>query len=166
MDLTASMETIRKIGELGADVLASPRMQGLRGFIQHGRVTRYEHCLSVCYIALRMAQRLHIAVDERSLVRGALLHDYFLYDWHDPDNLRLFHGFTHPGEALRAALEEFELNDVERNVIHRHMFPLTPVPPRYREAVLVSIADKVSAVMETFGVRSGMRVISMCRSVR
>ena len=160
------MDTVRKIGELGADVLDSPKMQGLRGFIQHGRVTRYDHCLSVCYIALRMAQRLNIAVDERSMVRGALLHDYFLYDWHDPDNMRPLHGFTHPGEALRSALEEFELNDVERNVIHRHMFPLTPVPPRYREAVLVSLADKISAVLETFGVRSEMRVISLCRSVR
>lgn len=160
------METVRKISELGADVLASPKMQGLRSYMQHGRVTRYDHCLSVCYIALRMAQRLNIAVDERSMVRGALLHDYFLYDWHDPDNLRPLHGFTHPGEALRSALEEFELNDVERNVIHRHMFPLTPVPPRYREAVLVSLADKVSAVLETFGVRSEMRVISLCRGVR
>ena len=166
MESTTSMETVRKIGELGADVLASPKMQGLRGFIQHGRVTRYDHCLAVCYIALRMAQRLNIAVDERSMVRGALLHDYFLYDWHDPDNLRPLHGFTHPGEALRSALEEFELNAVERNVIHRHMFPLTPVPPRYREALLVSLADKISAVLETFGVRSEMRVISLCRSVR
>ena len=166
MESTASMETIRKIGELGADVLASPRMQALRGFIQHGRVTRYEHCLSVCYIALRLAQRMNIRVDERSMVRGALLHDYFLYDWHDPENLRLLHGFTHPGEALRSALEEFELNAIERDVIHRHMFPLTPVPPHCREALLVSIADKVSAVLETFGVRSGMRVIALCRSVR
>ena len=166
MEPTASMETIRKIGELGADVLASPRMQALRGFIQHGRVTRYEHCLSVCYIALRLAQRMNIWVDERSMVRGALLHDYFLYDWHDPENLRLLHGFTHPGEALRSALEEFELNAIERDVIHRHMFPLTPVPPHCREALLVSIADKVSAVLETFGVRSGMRVIALCRSVR
>ena len=100
------------------------------------------------------------------MVRGALLHDYFLYDWHDPDNLRPLHGFTHPGEALRMALEEFELNDVERNVIHRHMFPLTPIPPRYREAVLVSMADKVSAVLETFSLRREMRVIALCRSVR
>ena len=141
-------------------------MQALRGFIQHGRVTRYEHCLSVCYIALRLAQRMYIRVVERSMVRGALLHDYFLYDWHDPENLRLLHGFTHPGEALRSALEEFELNAIERDVIHRHMFPLTPVPPHCREALLVSIADKVSAVLETFGVRSGMRVIALCRSVR
>ena len=51
-------------------------------------------------------------------------------------------------------------------MIHRHMFPLTPVPPRYREALLVSLADKISAVLETFGVRSEMRVISLCRSVR
>lgn len=159
-------ETILKMCALGADVLASPKVQALRGYTHHGRVTRYEHSLSVCYIALRIAGRLRLRVDEQSMVRGALLHDYFLYDWHDPGRPHLTHGFTHPGEALREAEKDFPLNWIERDVIHRHMFPLTPIPPQTREGRLVSLADKISAVLETFGVPQEMRVIRLCRAVR
>ena len=105
-------ETILKMCELGADVLASPKVQALRGFTHHGRVTRYEHSLSVCYIALRIAGRLRLRVDEQSMVRGALLHDYFLYDWHDPGRPHLTHGFTHPGEALREAERDFKVRNL------------------------------------------------------
>jgi hypothetical protein len=31
------------------------------------------------------------------------------------------------------------------------MWPLTPVPPRYREGLILTTADKVSAVMERLG---------------
>ena len=42
-----------------------------------------------------------------------------------------------------------DLNHVERDSIARHMFPLTPLPPRYIEGYLVTMADKVSATRET-----------------
>lgn len=161
----AQDETIAKICVLGEDVLASKHMQALRTFIQHGSVTRYEHCLSVCYWALRIAQRFHVRVDERSMVRGALLHDFFMYDWHDPTNLRLLHGFTHAREALENAQREFKLNEIECDVIKKHMFPLNITPPRFREAVIVSLADKISAVMETVRVARAQRIVRMCRMV-
>lgn len=50
--------TLMEMCRLGEDVLDSESMQSLRTFIQHGVVTRYEHCLSVCYLALRIAERL------------------------------------------------------------------------------------------------------------
>lgn len=50
--------TLREMCELGEDVLKSGKMQALRTFIQHGAVTRYEHCLSVSYIALELADKL------------------------------------------------------------------------------------------------------------
>ncbi|MFR7670499.1 MAG: hypothetical protein ACLU0O_07265 [Collinsella sp.] len=56
-------------------------------FIQHGDVTVYAHVTSVARASLSFAERLGragISVDRASLLRGALLHDYFLYDWHDP----------------------------------------------------------------------------------
>lgn len=90
-------------------------------------------------------------VDLKSLIRAALLHDYFLYDWHDWDNgEHQWHGFTHGHAALVNALKDFKLNDIERNSIENHMFPMTPVPPRYIEGYLVTLADKCSAAAETF----------------
>ena len=141
--------TLREMCELGEDVLKSGKMQALRTFIQHGAVTRYEHCLSVSYIALELADKLRVNVDRRSMVRGALLHDFFMYDWHDPGNLRLMHGFTHAKEALQNAQKEFELNDIERDVIKKHMFPLNPAPPRFKETAVLCLADKYCALRET-----------------
>lgn len=152
--------------ELGADVLERPEFQGLRRYPQHGNASRYEHVLSVGWFSLAIARKLGIRVDERSLVRGALLHDYFLYDWHDVSAGRTFHGFTHAGEALRTAEKAFELNPVERNIIRRHMFPMNPTPPKYREAWIVSAADKVSALLETLRVPLALAVSERCSKVR
>ena len=99
------------------------------------------------------------------MVRGALLHDFFMYDWHDPGNLRLMHGFTHAKEALQNAQKEFELNDIERDVIKKHMFPLNIALPRYRETVLVSTADKISAVLETMHNAKALHILWMCKMV-
>lgn len=37
--------------------------------------------------------------------------------------------------------------------IARHMFPLTPIPPKHREGILVSIMDKVCAICEMMNIR-------------
>ena len=52
--------------------------------------------------------------------------------------------------ALENARRVFELSEVECDIIRKHMFPLTPVPPRYREGWLVVLADKVCSVYEFF----------------
>ena len=35
-------------------------------------------------------------------------------------------------------------------MIRAHMFPLVPVVPRYRESLVLCVADKLCAVRETF----------------
>ncbi len=82
------------------------------------------------------------------MIRGALLHDYFLYDWHEKAKWHKWHGFRHPYTAWKNAKAEFQLNRRETNIILRHMFPLTPVPPTCRESWLVCIADKICAMEE------------------
>ena len=117
-----------------------PEVQRMREFIQHGDVTVYAHVTSVAQESLSFAERLGrvgISVDRASLLRGALLHDYFLYDWHDPDPSHRLHGFRHPFFALARAEEDFELTPRERNIIVRHMFPLVPVPPTTRLSEVV-----------------------------
>ena len=133
-----------------------------RGFVQHGDVSVYEHVVAVAVESCRMADALArhgIAVDRPSLVRGALLHDYFLYDWHDPESWHRLHGFRHPFFALRNAEDDFTLDERERNIIVRHMFPLVPVPPTCREAWIVCGADKLVALRETLGPRVPERLL-------
>ena len=119
-------------------------------------MTVYTHVTSVARASLFFAERLGrvgVSVDRASLLRGALLHDYFLYDWHDPDPSHRLHGFRHPFFALARAEEDFELTPRERNIIVRHMFPLVPVPPTCREAWIVCLADKWCALRETMAGR-------------
>ena len=125
------------------------RYTATRRCIQHGKVSVYAHCVSVADTACVLAETLHLRVNERALIRGALLHDYFLYDWHEKDKSHRLHGFYHPSTALRNAKEDFDLNPIEENMIARHMFPLTPIPPRYKEAWILCLADKYCATVET-----------------
>lgn len=99
-------------------------------------------------MSVRIAKWLPIQVNMDALVIGALLHDYFLYDWHDGKG-RHFHGFTHPECAKRNAEMDYTLSPRVKNIIARHMFPLTPVPPTCTEAWIVCIADKICAIEET-----------------
>lgn len=155
--------------ELAARALESQGRFGLtRGFIQHGDVSVHAHVLSVSRVSIAMADflgRAGVRVDRASLIRGALLHDYFLYDWHDPDPSHRLHGFTHPFAALARAEEDFELTARERNIIARHMFPLVPVPPTCREAWIVCLADKACALHETIASRLPKRASNKNRAV-
>lgn len=118
-------------------------------FVQHGDISVCEHCIAVAYLSVRIARALPIHMNYRALIRGALLHDYFLYDWHEKDRSHSLHGFRHPGKAVKNAGEDFRLSKREQNIILRHMFPLTVIPPACREAWIVCIADKICAVAET-----------------
>ena len=132
-----------------ADLDRTGRLALARAAIQHGSTTVFAHCVKVACFSLFLANKLHIPVNTHALLRGALLHDYFLYDWHEKNAGHRFHGFTHPAPALKNAQEDFMLTPVEKDIIARHMFPLCPIPPRCREAWLVCAADKYCALLET-----------------
>lgn len=126
------------------------RMQRSRNFIQHGSTSVYEHSIRVAYYSLSLAERLHLDRNRQELVRGALLHDYFLYDWHEKDRSHNLHGFRHPFTALRNAEADFKLSKRERNIILRHMFPLIPLPPSCLEGWIVCMVDKGCSIYEVF----------------
>lgn len=143
----------------GSDILESDHFERLKSFIQHGNVTVYEHSLHVALCAIKLNKKLGIKGREREIIRGALLHDYFLYDWHDgdaPGNIHpKLHGFYHPGIALRNATRDFALSEREKEIIRKHMWPLTVNPPRCREAWVVCLADKYASTLETLKLKKG-----------
>lgn len=123
--------------------------------IQHGTMTVRKHTIDVARTSLWLNEKLGINCNQRDLVRGALLHDYFLYDWHDKDHVKIhrLHGFYHPGIALDNALKEYSLNPRQADIIKKHMWPLTIVPPMCREAWIVTMADKYCSLLETMRLR-------------
>ena len=147
MKLTAA-ERAAFLAFAGA-LLALPAVRRMEAFTQHGDTSCLHHCLAVAYLSFRICRALRMDRHWHSLVRGALLHDFFLYDWHEKHAGHPLHGFTHPGTALRNASLHFALDDRERDIIARHMWPLTPRFPRYREAYIVCLADKICSLRET-----------------
>lgn len=132
------------------EIVGKARYDEMKAWISHSDVTVYQHCIKVARRAFALAERLGIACDRRALIRGALLHDYYLYDWHDPNKGFRWHGFKHHRFALANAERDFVLSRKERNIIRSHMFPLTFWElPRCREAWLVTLADKLVATEET-----------------
>ena len=130
-------------------VIQNGRLLEADDFLQHAATTRYAHCVAVAYYSLRLAEKLQIPCDKKSLVTGALLHDYFFYDWHESDITHMYHGFTHPKAALKNALCDFDLNSLEQNIILRHMFPVTPIPPKNVEGLIICFTDKFCGLAET-----------------
>ena len=141
----------------GEDILKSRNFRTTREHIQHGNMTVNNHCMNVARYSLAFSDKLHITCNRKELIIGALLHDYFLYDWHDEEHVKLyrFHGFRHPGVALKNASQDYRLTEREKDIIRKHMWPLTVVPPMCREAWIVSAADKWCSLMETFHMHRG-----------
>ncbi len=122
-------------------------------YMQHGNTSVYDHSVLVATNSLRLSRFLKLNVEEKSLVRGALLHDYFLYDWHEKgDGSHRLHGLFHPGRSCKNAIRDYDVNDLEQEIIRKHMFPLTVLPPSRKEAWIVCIVDKYCALRETIHV--------------
>ncbi|HPB83339.1 MAG TPA: HD family phosphohydrolase [Spirochaetota bacterium] len=121
-----------------AEILDNGEFRKLARYRHHGFVSCLDHCIDVALLTFSLAVKQ--GCDSVSAARGALLHDLFFYDWRT-GGPRL-HGFRHPAIALANARRLFTLNSIEEDAILRHMWPLTPVPPRYRESMLVCYADK------------------------
>ena len=89
-------------------------------------------------------------IDYDVLVVGAMFHDFFLYDWHDPEACPKLHGFKHPAIAYENAQKYYNINEAEKTIITTHMWPLTITKfPKTTEAKIVCIADKLCSTRET-----------------
>lgn len=136
------------------DLLPRDCVQQMQQYMQHGNTTTYTHCRAVAYYSVRLCRTFRLGADIKSVARGAMLHDLYLYDWHNTGEGHRLHGFYHPGTALANARQYFEINDTEANIIRTHMWPLTVTKmPRCREAVIVCLVDKACSLAETFGYR-------------
>lgn len=130
------------------DMLDHPAVQSMRRLPQHAKgFSCFHHSVLVSYWGYRAA--LALGLDARSAARGGLLHDLYLYDWtrqRAPGGG--WHGMEHPKAALHNAGIFFDLNEKERDIILKHMWPLTPRPYRFWESLVVSCADKLCALAE------------------
>lgn len=140
--------------EIVKPILEHPEILKRKTFVHHESCSVYEHCLIVSIISYLWAKRLNW--DYRSAAIGGLLHDFYDEPWQTADHkaasgkkkLREKHGFVHARQAAKNAAYYFPELVTEKvdNIIRRHMFPLNIVPPKYREAWIVTMADKYTSL--------------------
>lgn len=146
------MKDYEEFFEFAEDILSHPKFQEQKKYTHHKGITLFEHSISVAYRSYRVAKKLRL--DKRAVVRGALLHDFYLYDWHVEGKKKrkpLFkkHGFTHAKAAFDNAEQYFNLSKKEKDIIVKHMFPLNLRPPRYLESWIVNFSDDFTSLSET-----------------
>lgn len=133
-----------------APIRNNQRVLEMKQFIQHGRISTYDHVESVTRLSIWLNDRLHIGADDRVLVVGAFLHDFYLYDWHVTDDGHGLHGFSHSTTAKDNAVLHFGVNESVQSVIESHMWPLNITKlPKSKEAWIVCLADKIVSTRET-----------------
>ncbi len=129
-----------------------PEILKMKEYPQHGNTSTYKHCEVVSYLCYKYVIEHNLNVDMDALIRGSLLHDFYLYDWHSPTGHHKLHGFSHPRVAMENAKKYFpDLSDKEANMIRSHMWPLTLLHiPTSKEAAILAMTDKYCSTMETF----------------
>ena len=138
-----------------------PRIRQMQKYPQHGSCNTYQHSVFVAEGSYRLARLLHIRVREAELARGAMLHDYYLYNIRESGYSAWRHGTGHACIALANAQESYDLTDLEKDIIYSHMWPLNITHiPHYRESVIVGIADKYTESRERL--HQWRTILSLC----
>lgn len=128
------------------NLLVKPEVQKLSEYEQHHFCTRLDHVITVSYESYKIAQKMNL--DARAVARAGLLHDLFYYDWRDTKFNLGTHAWIHPRVAVRNAEKITTLTAKEKDIIIKHMWGATLIPPKYPEGFIVTAVDKISAVDE------------------
>ncbi len=120
----------------------------MKQYEHHGNTSCYQHSLHVSYYNYLICKKF--GWDYKAAAKAGLLHDLFLYDWHDykPKYDERLHGFEHADKALKNAHVHFNISKKEGDIIKKHMFPLTLTPPKYKESYVIVLTDKFCSMCE------------------
>lgn len=129
-------------------IINNETVQEMKNYRQHYETSCYDHCLQASYYCYLLCKKYKL--DYKSATRAAMLHDLFLYDWRvrQPDRKGL-HAFTHGKTACENACKLFDLNEKEKDIILKHMWPVTIAFPKSIEGFILTFVDKYCAMSET-----------------
>lgn len=135
------------------DIIQDPHFQCLKIFRHHGK-KRFDHSMSVAYNSFVIAKKLNL--DCIAVARGALLHDFYFDELQEEESrkklkkLKEMNTYRHPEIASLNAQLHFNISPLEVDIIEKHMFPLTPKRPSYKESWIVNSVDTTIAIKELF----------------
>ena len=111
---------------------------------KHHGITRFDHSMNVAYITYIVCKNMKLNYKEATF--AALLHDFFNSEVASENGYKRL--VDHPKIALKNSEMYFNLTLLQKDIITKHMFPVTLTPPKYKESVLVSLIDKYSSINE------------------
>lgn len=130
------------------DLINNNSVLQLKDFTHHYFTTCYDHSIRVAYHNFIICKFL--GLNAKAASRGGLLHDLYLYNRKSYIRSKgeKLHGFRHPHIALDNASKLFRLTKIEKDIIVKHMFPLTLKLPKYPESYVTTITDKYLCIAE------------------
>ena len=128
------------------DILDNNKFDKMGEIVHHG-LDRKSHSIRVSYYSYKICKALRLNYE--SAARAGLLHDFFFEDNQELTlSKRIKTLVNHPKFALKNADEQFKLNELEKDIIVSHMFPISVKPPKYAEGWIVNLIDDAVAVFE------------------
>lgn len=135
---------------LVSDIIDSSALDRLKDITHHISTTRFQHCLNVSYYTYLICKKLRL--DARAAARAGLLHDLFYYDRKKYNRSKtkgqLSHSSMHARLAAENAAVLTDITDLERDMIEKHMWPMTRPLPSYKESYIITLTDKYCAILE------------------
>ena len=130
-----------------SNIMESDYFNRLYGRKHHFNSNVAIHSIRVTNECYRLAHIMHLDIDKESLIKGAICHDLALA------NIKYTFG---PKQAIFHSMDSANiatniigtLSDKERNIIESHMFPISPVLPKYKESWILTLVDKYIATKE------------------
>ncbi|MCH5186671.1 MAG: phosphohydrolase [Oscillospiraceae bacterium] len=144
------------------DIVNHPKFTVTKNTSHHGgENTLFSHSVKTAFMTYNTAKRLGWAKDDIvSATRAAMLHDFIEFEWDTPESkeyksqfkglkrIAHMHCFIHGFQAVEYASKFFELDEKQKDAMGKHMFPLVPGFPKYKETWLLTYTDKMVAIRE------------------
>ena len=145
-----SPEQKEKLENIYQSFLNDEKILKMKEFSMHRGSNCYEHTFKVVKRAIRHVGRsTKKNINPEVVLIGAILHDYYLYDWRVDRSKLKGHAKNHVQIALENASKDFNISPEIKEVIGTHMWPINIRNyPKSREAKIVSISDKMVALCE------------------
>lgn len=145
MNIMNKIYNDKEFMQSASSILSHKEFIKTKQIVHHGS-TRFSHSVKVGYLSYKVSKVL--GFDTESAIRAGTLHDFFLI--RDDENIATSSKMLikHPSMAKENAINYFGVNEKEQNIIESHMFPISNVAPKYKEAWVVTFCDKIVALME------------------
>ncbi len=138
------------IKRYGSDILDSEEFEVALAQTHHHRSSVGDHSIHTARAGLTMCSLINkagIHIDLRKVVRISLLHDLGMLgrDVRYRNNNECRH--LHPANSAETARKLWtDMDPKSERAIMSHMWPLSDMRPNSREAVILCLADKVTAI--------------------